>query len=498
MAEDGGSGFDFNFGSGDKGGSEFGDANWDGGNSGAGVAAGGGNDWGYEQPSFGDLGYLSGDSGAASVDTGVSYGGSDFGGDFGVAPPSSDFGSDFGVGSGGGFGGGTPVVGPDTGFIPTVGPLPPPTPGQSGHAFSADAFNYGGPAGASSVPNVGALSDSVGGISNIVSMDNPAGVSLQPGGLSAAGGLPGVGGGSGGGDLSAAGKDDGFLKKFGISNPLGAAVAAAGLGYNMLQGKKQTDEQRNLAALATPAMRTGAELTTEGRDVGRTGVDALRTRAAGVPGTMVEGSKIVADNAANLTELAKATTPNSQVLQDRGTSLTGYVGTGTLPPEMQAQVDQARSDAKTARISFYASKGMPTDPRKNTSLRSDLERIDRDAIVMASTMAGDLAKTGTGVYTAGVGGTQVAGGLFNQAGAQGTQLGDAALRGQTVAGNMEKSAADIGTGFITSGLASSGLASNAYNQLARIDEAQNANTQKAIAAMAAALAGGTPKITIGA
>jgi hypothetical protein len=120
---------------------------------------------------------------------------------------------------------------------------------------------------------------------------------------------------------------------------------------------------------------------------------------------------------------------------------------------------------------------------------------------MASQMANDLARTGTTVYGAGLQGNQAAGSQQQAAGNLASSGGNAAygagLNTAQVAGNQQRSAADIGSGFITAGTAQSGLAINTYNQLARIDAEQTANTQKAIAAMAAALSGGTPRVTIG-
>ena len=397
-------------------------------------------DYSYAQPDFGNLDYLSGGSSG-----GYTGGISDV-----SAPSSSGGGFDFNLG---GFDDSVfdnsvlpPYASPTSGAAPSFSA---PSDDLSAPAFSWDSLNYVAPPGSGAVPQVETLravnSDPT------TSIEVPGGFSTGgPAGPSAIGGVGSVGGGGGGGgggDLSARARDDeGFLSKFGIKNPIGTALAAGGLALNMARGQQDSDEVRNLAALAGPAMTTGRQLTEEGRAIGRTGVDDLRTRAAGLD-------------------------PNSQLLMDRGTGLTGYVGTGTLPPEVQAQVDQARNDAKTARISFYASKGMPTDPTKNTALRTDLERIDRDAIVMGSQLASELAKTGTGIYTAGLSGNQLA-------------------------GNQQRSAADIGTGFVTAGTAQTGLAADVYNKLATIDQKQTENTQKAIAAMAAALSGKTPSLTI--
>lgn len=377
---------------------------------------------------------------------GGSTGGYDTGGGFSVP--------DFGSGVAGG-GGGVPAGD----YSGDGGDLPPnalPTGGDTPPQYAAltNAANVAGPAGTGSAPDMAQLyeaarGDEPGG-GDAIGDTGPVG---SPG-PSAAGIAPYTVGGTGSTDLSSArrekpggGSDDNWLTSLGIKNPLGTAVAAGALGYNMLKGQTQPQPVQDLSKLAADlrATTTGpGGITPEGRAIATTGATNLNTRAA---------------------ELS----PLTQDLQNRGAGLTKYVGTGTLPPEMQTQVDQAARDAKTARMSFYASRGMPTDPALNTALRSDLEGIDRQAVIMASTMASDLAKTGT-------------------------SIADTGIRSNQLAGGFEKSAGDIGTSMVNSGLQASGLQSQAYAQLAQIDAAQTARTQAAIEAMAKSLSGG-PQVT---
>lgn len=418
-------------------------------------------------PDFGGAPDVGGVGGTPGGGTGgiPDFGGApDVGGDVGL-PGGGDLpGSDVG---GGLIGGGSDPFG---GQLPGGGDLgggdlpgyetPTSGPGQPAW-YSAAQNTYGtptGPAGANATPDIAALARSyespVAGM--LTGGDTPAGMAADAGlgngadgggssDLTARGGSgTGTGRGGGGGSNSST---DSFLSNFGIKNPLATALAAGGMAANMLRGNQITSEQRNLSNLAAPMMANGQQLTAEGAAIGRQGVDDLRGRAS-------------------------TTDPQSQELINRGTGLTGYLGTGKLPPEIQAQVDQAKTDAITARRSYYASRGMPTDPMRNTSLQQDIARIERDSMVLGGQLAQQLATTGTNIVGAGSN--------LNQ-----------------VSGNMQKSAADIGNNFVTGGLQSSNIAASVYNNLARIDAEQTANTQKSIAAMAAALGGGTPRITIG-
>lgn len=71
-----------------------------------------------------------------------------------------------------------------------------------------------------------------------------------------------------------------------------------------------------------------------------------------------------------------------------------YLTTGTLPPGMQASVEQASRDAKAAIISNYASRGLPTDPSKNSALAEELANVDQNAIKTTATLGQQLLQSG--------------------------------------------------------------------------------------------------------
>lgn len=425
-----------------------------------GPAAAPATDYSYASPDFGSLDYLS---------TPTSSGGS-FVGEQSMTTAPGGWVDGYGLTDLPGMNLPGSSVGPDTflppGAMPSDGPAPdymtggapvgtPITGGTPAPAFSFESLNYQAPAGSAATPNVSALN-----ASPLATIDNPmagASAGATPGGTSAVGGLGGAAAG-GGGDLSARGagseigggrRDDSWLKSLGINNPVGTALAAGGMGYNMFQSKAMADalkasgagpnSQASLAAVAAPAAAQGRQLTQEGQN-------------------------IVTNQAQDLATRAQSLDPNAQTLQNRGTGLTGYVGTGTLPPEMMAQVEQGVADAKAKLVSEAAARGMPTNPARNSQLAQRFEELDRQRLVTINTLAQQLATTGNETYRSGLTGSQ-------QAGAQSGTAGQ------------------LGANLVTSGAVQSGLAATTYNQLANLDEAQTKRTQEAIARMAAALNG---------
>ena len=142
-------------------------------------------------------------------------------------------------------------------------------------------------------------------------------------------------------------------------NPLGIALGAAGLGYNILTGQKQTANQNALTADANQA------------------------------------------------------TQNSQQLLNQGEALTQYLTNGTLPPAYQSQVDQAINDAKTNAIANAAAQGQPTDPTKNTALATTLAGIDNQRGAMQTQVASQLFSSGAGLINSAQGAAGLSGSLYS-------------------------------------------------------------------------------------
>jgi hypothetical protein len=141
-------------------------------------------------------------------------------------------------------------------------------------------------------------------------------------------------------------------------NPLGIGLGAAGLGYNILQGQKQSANQKALTADANTA------------------------------------------------------TANSNKLEASGEDLQKYLTNGTLPAAYQSQVDQAIQDAKTTAISNAAQQGQPTDPTQNTTLAATLAKIDASRAGMQAQVASQLFSSGQGLINAGQGAAGLSGQLF--------------------------------------------------------------------------------------
>lgn len=389
--------------------------------------------------------------------------------------------------------------------------LPPGATTTGGTApFSWESLNYSAPAGTSGTPDIGALNaiNATFPGSNALAMATPTtgpsaggGVALGAGGgssdLSAGGwdesflragftdptrglnpssdpygsnpqtpydihnptygennGLPGYGespplGAGGSSSADGGGGDKSWKDSFKVSNPLSTAIAAGGLANALINGQNPSGTERQLAEIARQNQASSANLTNTGSQFAGQGNADLRARAA-------------------------STDPNATTLMDRGTGLTAYAGTGTLPASVQAQLDQAKSDARAQLVSKYAARGMPVDPARNSSLRAELQDLDRRTIAQGETMAAELAKTGSGLLTTGAG--------LNQ-----------------TSGNFENNAAQLGTQLVSSGVSQSGIAGTTYAKLAELDAARNKRTSDAISAMAAALSGTSnrPKITIG-
>jgi hypothetical protein len=154
----------------------------------------------------------------------------------------------------------------------------------------------------------------------------------------------------------AAAGDKSVLDSLGIKNPLGAAIAAGGVGYSVLNGQKQ--------------------------------------------------DKYAADAAAQ-----------ANALNAQGQQLLSYLQSGNLPPGLQASLTQATSAAKAKIISNFASQGLNTDPAQNSALASELAAVDQQALISTAQIGQQLMTSGiqetglsSGLYTtlAGIDQTQTA------------------------------------------------------------------------------------------
>jgi len=289
----------------------------------------------------GDIAALLGGGGATALGTAEAFMG---------APAASGLGSGA-AGAPSAFGGAT-ALGPSSGLSPNVANANA-SMGGGGSVFDT---------GTSAVPGVGAggAPSAGGGASSIAA---PAGVTapVDPtalGGTAGAGGAAPTAGGATSSISDLLSKAGSGAMKSLTSNPLGIALGAGGLGYNILQGNKNTKNQAALSADAAAA------------------------------------------------------TANSQQMVQSGEALQQYLASGTLPAGYQSQVDQAIAAAKTTAISNAASQGLSTDPTQNTALAAMLAKIDASKPGMQSQVASQLFSSGSSLVGSGLQSAGLSGSLY--------------------------------------------------------------------------------------
>ena len=235
---------------------------------------------------------------------------------------------------------------------------------------------------------------------------------------------------SGGGSSNGGSSGGGFNLLGG--NPIATGIGIAGLANNIIQGQNQTFNQKQLAAAAQQQAATGQQAFN-----------------AGAP-------------------IATANASTGQQITAQGQALQQYLTTGQLPPNYQAQVDQAINSYKQQAISQAVAQGQPGDPNLNSSLAQTLASIDQQRATLTANLANTLFSAGSADISAG--------------------------------GALSSSSAQS---LLGAGQNASGLSAQLYQTLVQNDTTQAANTGKAIATLAAALNGkssasvGGQTITIG-
>lgn len=161
---------------------------------------------------------------------------------------------------------------------------------------------------------------------------------------------------------------------------------------------------------------------------------------AGLLNSLIQGNKPPAGTDAMSAVAANATNIAGQQ-NEAGKALQQFIATGTLPAGYEAQVQANVNAAKARIISNYASRGMPTDPSRNSTLAQELNQVDGQVPAMREQLA--------------------------------------------------KTLADAGTSMVNAGLQATGISSNVFQNLAKMAQDQQNNRATAIANFAAALNGGT-------
>jgi hypothetical protein len=106
--------------------------------------------------------------------------------------------------------------------------------------------------------------------------------------------------------------------------------------------------------------------------------------------TLPQLQSMVAGVNQQVQNLQNSTGPlNADTLQ-----MLSYVNSGTLPPAIQAQVDQGVQAAKAQAASNMAAKGLPSDPTNNPQLASEYATIDSQALVTSGQLQEQLYQAG--------------------------------------------------------------------------------------------------------
>jgi hypothetical protein len=117
---------------------------------------------------------------------------------------------------------------------------------------------------------------------------------------------------------------------------------------------------------------------------------------------LVKLGGIAASGLGLVNDITKANAPNpipgmanvnqiAQQSQTQGQILQSYLTTGTLPPAVQASVDQATQDGITAIKSRYAGMGVAPGSSQETQ---DIARLKQNAVVQGATLADQLTQQG--------------------------------------------------------------------------------------------------------
>lgn len=81
-------------------------------------------------------------------------------------------------------------------------------------------------------------------------------------------------------------------------------------------------------------------------------------------------------------------------LGSQGQALQQYLANGTLPPALQAKLDQATAAAKAKIVANHARNGMNTDPAQNSALAQELSAVDTNAVAAMAEAQLKMMQTG--------------------------------------------------------------------------------------------------------
>ena len=162
-----------------------------------------------------------------------------------------------------------------------------------------------------------------------------------------------------------------------------------------------------------------------------------------------EGAGLIGPAATNASAAAGAATAQAATLEN-------YLTTGTLPPALQASLNQATASAVEAAKSRAAQNGVSADPSQNAALASEIAGIQQNSIIQGGSLAATL-------YSQGL--------------------------------NEQQVASQIYTNLVGAGTSTAGLGVGAQENVVQTNIAQNNQLNNAIANLSTALGGGNRIVT---
>lgn len=235
-----------------------------------------------------------------------------------------------------------------------------------------------------------------------------------------------------------------------LNSPAGKVLSTgvAGLGLvNSLASAQKPNPIPGMAQLQAIADSLGAS----GKSLNQTGQNI-----AGL------GTGLIAPNTAASTGVAEHATSQASTLEN-------YLNTGSLPPAVQASLDQATQSAITGIKAQFAARGMPPG---SSAEQQEIAAVRQNAVIQGGTLAAQL-------YSQGVGLDQLAASIYQNLTGTGAGL--------------------VGTGVSAQGAGTSAqaAAAGATESLVGTNTALNTGVNNAIANLASALGGGNRAIVNG-
>lgn len=220
-----------------------------------------------------------------------------------------------------------------------------------------------------SAPNAYFPNAPTGAVADVGAAATPAGSGLPTGFL-------GTAGGAGNPELSGLS---------GVANPTGVAS----LAENTPQASVLNRISSALGLDSLTNSGVGGVATKVGESVlGGVGSNALlKTLGIGAASTALAKDMSTANNIPGLEQVQQA----AQQAQQTGTQLSSYLETGTLPPQIQASVDQATKDGITAIKARFAQMGVAPGSSQE---RQAIAQLQQNAAVQGGQLASQLLSQG--------------------------------------------------------------------------------------------------------